>query len=507
MKQKQISGKEAGIAVIVCLLTAIGVLLICTKSSILYPFNDWVDANCYFSMGKSMMHGKVLYRDIYDHKGPLLYALHGFAYLISEDTFLGVFLCEIIAATLFLLSVYYILRLYVGKIALPALPVIAAVLYSAYSFAHGDSAEELCLPLMSWSLYEMLSYFQNGFPRRMERGKLVLHGILAGCIMCIKFTMLGFHFAWMVTLIIIYASKKEWKAIIIDGLTFVGGMFIATIPFFIYFGVNGAIVDWWEGYIYNNVFVYTTDTQFHLLKTLKSILRNTMLTFLENLQYSLWIILGVIWFLVGDLRKRKATKPLLQKVGILLLCGFTAMGIYWGSQAYYKYYGFILSVFVVLGWIPVLKWLEKTLQHRVESIQKLVAASSVVLALGMVFCYMRSDNVYLLGYPQEDMVQYKFKEIIEETEDPTLLNYGFLDGGFYTVCHIVPTCKYFAKFNIPLESILRSQQSLIENGEVDYVVTRNFELEESYEKYELVAEDSFWFEDQDYNYYLYRLKE
>lgn len=505
MKHSKITKKEAVFAGLFCLLTAIGILMICTKSSVLYPFNDWVDANCYFSMGKSMMNGKVLYRDIYDHKGPLLYSLHGFAYLISQDTFVGVFLFEIIACALFLLSVYFILRLYVGKIALPALPIIAAVLYSAYSFAHGDSAEEFCLPMMSWSLYAMLEYFQNGYPGRVGWKRLVLHGVLAGCIMWIKFTMLGFHFAWMVTVIIIYASRKEWKAIITDGLTFLGGMLLATVPFIIYFGVNGAIIDWLAGYIYNNVFVYTTDTQFQLFRTLKSILRNTLITFMENWQYSLFIVLGVLYFLFGD------KKPILQKVGLGLLCVLTAMGIYWGSQAYYLYYGYIFTVFVVLGFVPILRLLERLLQNKGVSKDALKSmglslAWGACLAVGLVFCYMRSSNVYLLGYPQEDMVQFKFKEIIEETEDPTLLNYGFLDGGFYTVCNIVPTCKYFAKFNIPLEEIHRSQEDLIIYGQVDYVVTRNFELDEMYDKYELVAQDSFWFDVQVHDYYLYRLK-
>lgn len=508
VEQKKITGKEAFFAYLVCLATAFVLLSICTKSSILYPFNDWVDANCYFTVGKSMMNGKVLYRDIYDHKGPLLYTMHAFAWLISSDTFFGVYLFEIVSFFLFLLSVYYLMRLYVGRIALPALPVLGALLLSAMSFSHGDSAEEFCLPMLSWSLYAMLEYFTNHYPERIGARRLVIHGILAGCVLWIKFTMLGFHFAWMVTLIIIYASKKDWKGIITDGLTFLGGMLLATVPWILYFGVNGSLWDWIGGYIYNNVFVYTTDTQIQLFTTIKSIIRNTLITFLENWQYSVFIILGVLWFLFGD------RKPILQKVGMGLMAVFTAMGIYWGTQAYYHYYGFILSVFAALGMIPILQWMEKRIavQVRKRTVLKAAAGKAAVgawilaLAAGAAFSYCRSSNVYLLGYPREEMVQYKFKEIIEETEDPTLLNYGFLDGGFYTVCNIVPTCKYFAKFNIPLEEITQSQEDLIRYGQVDYVVTRNFELDEKYDLYELVAEDSFWFEDDDYHYYLYRLK-
>jgi len=504
LNASKITKKEAITAYLFCLVTAFAVLMICTKSSFLYPFNDWVDANCYFTVGKSMMNGKVLYRDIYDHKGPLLYSLHAFAYLISSNSFAGVFLFEVIAGSLTLFGMYRILRLYVEKIALVAIPVTAALLYSAISFSHGDSAEEFCLPMLIWSLYGMLKYFKEGYPQRIGVKTLLLHGILAGCVMWIKFTMLGFHFAWMVTVIIVYACRSDWKvgermkAIVTDGLTFLGGMLIATIPFIIYFGFHSAIWDWLGGYIYNNVFVYTTDTQFQLFKTLKSIVRNTVITFLENLQYSPFIVLGVLWFWFGD------RKPLLQKVGMGLLAVLTAMGTYWGSQAYYKYYGFILTVFVVLGMIPLLKWLEKRVPTINES-RKGILVWGICLVAGLGFAWLRSPNVYLLGYPQEEMVQYKFKEIIEETEDPTLLNYGFLDGGFYTVCDIVPTCKYFAKFNIPLEEISKSQEDLIIHGQVDYVVTRNFELDPMYDKYRLVAEDSFWFEGEDYQYYLYRL--
>ena len=502
-----ITKKEAGFAFLFSLLTAAALLLICTKSSVLYPFNDWVDANCYFSVGKSMMNGKVLYRDIYDHKGPLLYTLHAFAWLISRDTFFGVFLFEIGSFSLYLLSAYYILRLYVGKIALPALPVLGALLLSAMSFSHGDSAEEFCLPLLSWSLYGLLNYFKNRYPERIDRRELVLHGILAGCVLWIKFTMLGFHFAWMVILLLVSISRKDWKAFWMDGLTFLGGMLAATIPWIVYFGWHHALWDWIGGYIYNNVFVYTVEDQVNLFTTLKSIVRNTAITFLENGQYAVLTVIGMFWFWFGD------KKPALQKIGMALLAVLTAVGTYWGTQAYYHYYGFILGVFAVLVAAPLLGMLEKVLRHhgkmdadrRPRRAAK-VLIGAVCLAAGVLFSYLRSPNVYLLGFPKEEMVQYKFKKVIEETENPTLLNYGFLDGGFYTVCNIVPTCKYFAKFNIPLDEIYQSQEDLILYGQVDYVVTRNFELDEMYKRYELAAQDHFWFEGIDYQYYLYRLK-
>mgnify|MGYP001729732097 FL=1 len=42
-----------------------------------------------------MFNGSVLYRDIYEQKGPLLYFVHGLAGLVSETNFIGVYLVEV----------------------------------------------------------------------------------------------------------------------------------------------------------------------------------------------------------------------------------------------------------------------------------------------------------------------------------------------------------------------------------------------------------------------------
>ena len=89
-------------AAIICLLVSFATLAVCTRSSFLYPLNDWVDSNCYFTVGKSMFNGKVVYRDIYEQKGVLLYFIHGIAYLISNTTFFGVFIFEVIFFAAFL---------------------------------------------------------------------------------------------------------------------------------------------------------------------------------------------------------------------------------------------------------------------------------------------------------------------------------------------------------------------------------------------------------------------
>ena len=75
-------------------------LLFCTKNSWLYSFNDWVDGNAFFTMGKGMVNGLVPYKDLFEQKGPLLYLIYGIGYLLSNKTLHGIFILEVISLSL-----------------------------------------------------------------------------------------------------------------------------------------------------------------------------------------------------------------------------------------------------------------------------------------------------------------------------------------------------------------------------------------------------------------------
>ena len=53
-----------------------------------------------------MFNGKVPYKDLFEQKGPLLYLIYGIGYLISHDTFLGVYLLEVISYTI--LAIFFL---------------------------------------------------------------------------------------------------------------------------------------------------------------------------------------------------------------------------------------------------------------------------------------------------------------------------------------------------------------------------------------------------------------
>ena len=112
---------------------------------------------------------------------------------------------------------------------------------------------------------------------------------------------------------------------------------------------------------------------------------------------------------------------------------------------------------------------------------------------------MMSSKLHYITYKKTDLPQYQFAEIIGRKKDATLLNYGFLDGGFYTTTGIVPNCKFFCRLNMWLDEMDETQNEYVENGKVDFVVT--FNANPKLERYECIATSSFGGTE----YFLYQL--
>ena len=288
-----------------CMIAAAAVLAIGTKSSFLYPLNDWVDSNCFYTMGKAMVHGKVLYRDLYEQKGPLLYMIHALGYLISPGSFTGVYVIESVCGGLFLYSAHRILKPYCGWASIALLPLLGALVYSAPSLSHGDSAEEFCVPM--YALCLMTSFLSMGEGKPVSKWGCFLAGAMGACVLWIKFTMVGFFVGWFIVPAVIVLWEKKWKQFGEMVLWVIFGVLAASLPILLYFAVNGALGDLFKVYFYDNMTLYAdveiSETQ-TLWEKVKSIWQeaygSTRLTFKRNVQYSRLTVLGAVWILLFE---------------------------------------------------------------------------------------------------------------------------------------------------------------------------------------------------------------
>ena len=120
------------------------------------------------------------------------------------------------------------------------------------------------------------------------------------------------------------------------------------------------------------------------------------------------------------------------------------------------------------------------------------AALSVAgIAAAAAWCLLLSPNRALRGRTAESLPQLRFAEIIRQMPNATLLNYGTLDGGFYTAAGVLPPCRYFCVTNMPLQDQWQQQWDLLDAATVDYVVALTGDLQNDYPIYHCVASQTY----------------
>lgn len=253
--------------IIFCFCLSFVILSLTSKCSFLYPFNDWVDANAFFTVGKSMMRGIVPYKDLFEQKGIFLYLIYGIGYLISNTTFIGVFFIEVVAWTV---TLYYCAKIIVmflpKKYVFLILPFFIVLVTTSKVFVHGGSAEEFTFPLMAISFYYLLSHFKE---KELKPKDFVLNGFLAGLVFLNKYTMIGFWFAFMMCIFLNLLFKKEYHKSFIACIYFLSGMSFPIIIALIYLGFNHAIDDFIHVYFVLNMTAYSKETTSFLIKLFK----------------------------------------------------------------------------------------------------------------------------------------------------------------------------------------------------------------------------------------------
>lgn len=504
-------------------------MLLLTRSSFLYPYNNWDDSNSYFSMGKSMFHGILIYRDIFDQKGPYLYFLYGLCSLVSGTTFRGVFLMEILLGAADLLLIGRILKLFCRPQTAAFLsPILLACMCASKSFYWGGCAEEICLPFLLFPLYVLLRTLQHSRRAEFSSRDVFLSGLCCGFVFCVKFTLMGFFLGFALSVILTCRSFREFARL---AGWFLLGTLLPFVPWVIYFGITGGLDDWYRVYIYTNVFLYSDfGANSHGASASQKIYDLAKLLYwliLDNLQYFIFVIAGLLWML---LRKGASFA---ERIAPALMFALTFLFIYIGG-AHLPYYAFPLTAFAVTGMagagvlldrIAARVVLQKSIpadgarkagssRRGVGNIMLVTAGILLSLVISYAVILRCSWNMDYLGTPKDQIFLTNFTEDINKDREAgivdkdhtTLLNIGCLDSGLYTTTGIYPTCYWFQTQTLPGGEVDREQLSYILEGRTDYIVARDSYPEAIFEHYEQIDEFHQTLQPQDFTYYLFRKK-
>jgi uncharacterized membrane protein len=462
-------------------------LLFCTKNSPFFAYQSWTDPNIYMDVGRAVCRGSVLYREVFDHKGPLLLLLFSVLARISPHSMHSLYLMQCITLGGSLLYLFRTARLFVSeKASFWICLIFPFFLLNAYTYSEGGgSAEELLLPCFMGSMFYLLRIFvtqKEATPNcDMYRTRdSFLLGLFAGTVLLVKINLTAFVGVGFGMWLLFLVFRKEWKAFFQALWRFMAGIFIAALPCLVYFTATHSFQDFWEVYIRFNLLYAVPSSNTEGKVTLFAALGTAILL---NLLSVLLILLGV----VGIALKRNAISSFGRTTYILTLAALLIATYIPGRS--YQYLFMPILCFVGVGEIGayflvqriVRKWLPRLSALRIRS----AVAAAIALVLSVLI--IASNTLYkemALFHTEKDGV-----EIISETilstwkpekheEKPNILLFNSEDIGFFGLTDCIPKLRVFYMPVINFTSypdLIMAQYNYVADGLPDYVVCINYD--------------------------------
>lgn len=470
--------KDKILVFIFCLIISFLVILLNSKCSFLYPFNGWDDFNSFYTIGAGWASGMIPYRDLFEQKGPFLYLIFMISHFISPYKFTGVFMMEVLFFTLVLYISYKIIRLFINdiKTSLVILFLYAVLVTTSFSFITGGSSEEFNLLFTTITFYYLVKYLKNDNLIDISYKDLAINGLACGFSLLIKYTTIGFWFIFMLFVTIGLLKKKRIKDAFKKGFFFILMMLLPLLLFSFYFYFNDALYDFYNVYFYINIFGYGEKLSFF------TTLYDLGISFLAGFAYNIFIfiLLNIVYFITVFKAIRKKIKINKKYIHFLIIVIFSIMFLYL-KQAFRPYALLVMFPFVLMLLIHLYKIIRDKKKFGILS-----------FVLGLVILFISIDYDYM-KVRYEDTVYYRFGEIINKVDNPTILQYRSIDEGFYTASKVVPNVRFFEQVNIDYDDLNDNflvADAAIKNKDVDFVIVRQFDIDRYNDSQSLVSKNA-----------------
>lgn len=250
--------KEKLFLILFCAFLGFVCISINSMNSFLYKFTDNNDVHCFVTTARCMLRGDVLYRDVYEHKGPILYFLYILGLQIDSRSFTGIALVEVILFSIYIYFMYKITELFVEKKVFRYILITCASWISCSDkvFDGGGQCEELTLPFLCITMYLVLKYFKQEYPKRIKALNVITIGACFSIVFWMKYTLTGIYLGLVIMILVYQIKDKTIRNLWLYIVQFILGFSIGSLPVIIYYSVNGGFKPLFDVYFYKLIFEY-----------------------------------------------------------------------------------------------------------------------------------------------------------------------------------------------------------------------------------------------------------
>lgn len=233
--------------VALCLTGALLVTLPHSPANVRYV---WLDAGVFLYVGQRLLEGQVLYRDVWDHKPPLIYYVNALGLGITNGSRWGVWFLEYTAVAAASVLSYKLLQRAFGRWI--ASSVTAIWLLTFFSIIEdGNLTETFALPFQFACL--LLAYDIETNRAGIYRRRGFLLGILLGLLFFFKTNQIGVGLAIGAYLLFKAYPARNWRGALKNLATILAGFLLVTAGLVILFLVQGNLYEFWQAAFVFNV--------------------------------------------------------------------------------------------------------------------------------------------------------------------------------------------------------------------------------------------------------------
>lgn len=216
-------------------------MFFCVNSS---PFINaaGTDSSVFIVMGRGMAQGKVMYKDLFDHKGLYMYFINFIAALISSRSLTGLFIIECMFMFMCARVSYALFRIHCDeKIAFLAMQIFIFFALMPMNLEGGNLTEEYVLAFQMCSIYILVKSIMHN--SEYTPVHMLLQGLMSGIALCIRPNMIMMWGAIALIAGFDLLRKKNVRGFAVNLSAGLLGFLISITPVIIYALLNDSVQD------------------------------------------------------------------------------------------------------------------------------------------------------------------------------------------------------------------------------------------------------------------------
>lgn len=423
------------------------------------------DQSIFFSIGKAILHGKVLYKDVFDHKTPYIYFFNAFAALF-EKNHLGLFIIEVVLLSTILIFTYKTAKLFVTETKAFLSDIVLAVILSIPQITFGYSRTEMyAIAFIMPSIYLFAKYFVDtkiveddilssnvavSTDGSFKLSHMFIIGILASLTFMTNIRAVVIFVPFAIALLIKLLSTKNFKNLLLVILSGLCGFVITIIPYIIYAVATNSLGDAIYAIFTSNVNYANSNFAFgkNFIKTAATFISN------NSVFFAFTLISFVSWFFV---KMEKFTK-----FSIIISMIVTMSYIVFSNRTN-PYYLVILMPYLMSIYFIIVRFIN----IKVKVSDLFIFVTFAILFLFINVCVNRDIKIrYLNCVHRAERINNAISSNLNKS-DAKVLSFGF-NPETYIYTGSVVDYKYFIIPNIPYKA-----DKLPYNAQYEYIMSRD----------------------------------